>query len=259
MRFTYKTIVVTGAASGIGAETARLLKAGGARVIGLDRNEPVANVDEYIPVDLSRPESIDAALSQLPGSIDGLCNIAGVPPTAGRQLVLSVNLLGLIRLTEGLLPKFNQGASIVNVASLAGLGWPEALGACKTFLEEGDFDNIETFCEQHNIDDARSYFFGKEALIVWTMQNRWTWRDRGIRMNCVSPGPVDTPILQDFIETLGERAEEDMRVMDRPGTPQDIAPLVVFLSSDDSVWIRGTNIPCDGGMFSHVLSNIHQF
>lgn len=259
MKFTDKTIVVTGAASGIGAETARLLKAGGARVIGLDRNEPLANVDEYIQVDLSRPESIDAALSQLPDSIDGLCNIAGVPPTAGRKLVLGVNLLGLIRLTEGLLHKFNHGASIVNVASLAGLGWPEALAACKTFLEEGDFDNIETFCEQHKIDDARSYFFGKEALIVWTMKNRWSWRERGIRMNCVSPGPVDTPILQDFIETLGERAEEDMKVMDRPGTPQDIAPVVVFLSSDDSTWIRGTNIPCDGGMFSHVLSNMHQF
>lgn len=259
MKFSDKKIVVTGAASGIGAETARLLKEGGARVIGLDRNEPEANVDQYIQVDLSLPESIDAALSQLPDGIDGLCNIAGVPPTAGRKLVLSVNMLGLIRLTEGLLDKFNHGASIVNVASLAGLGWPEALTACKTFIEEGSFDNIEPFCEQHNIDDARSYFFGKEALIVWTMQNRWSWRDRGIRMNSVSPGPVDTPILQDFIETLGERAEEDMKVMDRPGTPQDIAPVVAFLSSDDSAWIRGTNIPCDGGMFSHVLSNIHQF
>ena len=70
------------------------------------------------------------------------------------------------------------------------------------------------------------------------MQNRWTWRDRGIRMNSVSPGPVDTPILPDFIETLGERAEEDMRVMDRPGCPSDIAPVVAFLLSDGAGWIR---------------------
>ena len=68
---------------------------------------------------------------------------------------------------------------------------------------------------------------------------------------------MQTPILQDFLETLGARAQEDMRVMDRPGTPQDIAPLVAFLCSDASAWIRGTNIPCDGGMNAHVLLNMN--
>jgi len=68
----------------------------------------------------------------------------------------------------------------------------------------------------------------------------------------VSPGPVVTPILQDFLETLGERAAQDAKIMDRPGTPEDIAPVVVFLLSDGSAWIRGTNIPVDGGMSSHI-------
>ena len=90
------------------------------------------------------------------------------------------------------------------------------------------------------------------------MQNRWTWRDRNIRMNSVSPGPVDTPILKDFVETLGERAEEDMRVMDRPGRAEDIAPVVAFLLSDMTHWIRGTNIPADGGMSSNILCQMHQ-
>jgi NAD(P)-dependent dehydrogenase (short-subunit alcohol dehydrogenase family) len=89
------------------------------------------------------------------------------------------------------------------------------------------------------------------------LQNRWTWRERGIRMNAVSPGPVDTPILKDFLQTLGARAEEDMRVMDRPGRPEDIAPVVAFLLSDASAWIRGANIPVDGGMSSHILCNLH--
>jgi NAD(P)-dependent dehydrogenase (short-subunit alcohol dehydrogenase family) len=53
------------------------------------------------------------------------------------------------------------------------------------------------------------------------------------------------------------RAEEDMRVMDRPGTAADIAPVVAFLLSDLSGWIRGTNIPVDGGMSSHLLCNLH--
>jgi NAD(P)-dependent dehydrogenase (short-subunit alcohol dehydrogenase family) len=63
---------------------------------------------------------------------------------------------------------------------------------------------------------------------------------------------VDTPILGDFLETLGERAEEDMRIMDRPGRPTDIAPVVTFLLSDGSVWLRGVNIACDGGMRAHI-------
>ena len=71
------------------------------------------------------------------------------------------------------------------------------------------------------------------------------------------PGPVDTPILKDFIETLGARTEEDMKTMDRPGTPADIAPVVAFLLSDDSAWIRGTNVPTDGALFSNVQCQIH--
>jgi len=91
------------------------------------------------------------------------------------------------------------------------------------------------------------------------MANRWTWRERGIRMNAVNPGPVETPILPDFLRTLGARAEEDMRVMDRPGRPQDIAPVVTFLLSDGAAWIRGANIPVDGGMHANVLCQMHGY
>ncbi len=120
---------------------------------------------------------------------------------------------------------------------------------------------MQAFCDEIGVENVggRSYFFTKEALIVWTMMNSWTWRDRGIRMNCISPGPVETPILPDFLETLGERAEEDMRIMDRPGLTDDIAPVIAFLCSDGSAWIRGANIPCDGGMYQHILCNIHGY
>lgn len=256
-----KRIVVTGAASGIGAESARFLKAQGATVIGVDRNKPANSIDEYINADLSDPSSISAAVKKIPSGIDALCNIAGVPPTSDRILVLRVNFMGLRRFTELMIDKLSDNASIVNIASLAGLGWPEAGPQIKNLIALEDFDGVEQICNQNNVtqDGGRSYFFAKEALIVWTMMNRWTWRDRGIRMNCISPGPVETPILPDFLETLGERAEEDMRVMDRPGQPDDIAPVVAFLCSDWSRWIRGANIPCDGGMNQHVLCNTNGF
>ncbi|NMG72738.1 coniferyl-alcohol dehydrogenase [Parazoarcus communis] len=258
MNLKGKNIVVTGAASGIGAETARLLSAEGATVIGVDRNPPAPGlVARHIAADLGEPGSIAIAAREIGNGIDALCNIAGLPPTRGRVPVLRVNFLGLRELTEALIPQMNDGAAIVNLASLAGLGWPDAIPAIKSMLALRDFDAVEALCDTHGIDDARSYFFSKEVLIAWTLQQRWTWRERGIRMNCVSPGPVDTPILGDFLQTLGARAEEDMRVMDRPGRPTDIAPLVAFLCSDDSGWLRGTNIACDGGMHSHVLANLN--
>ena len=218
-----QSYVITGVASGIGAETVNQLRSQGAKIIGVDRN-PSDNCDEFYQADLSNPDSIASLVKDLPSGTNGLANIAGVPPTAPAHVVLSVNLIGLRMLTDLLIPKLSDGASIVNLASLAGFGWSNAVDQVKAALAL-DFDSdIPEFCESNDLTrpGGRSYFLSKEALIVWTMQNRWTWQDRGIRMNSVSPGPVDTPILADFIETLGERAAEDMRVMDRPGTPKNI-------------------------------------
>ncbi|HMG49045.1 MAG TPA: coniferyl-alcohol dehydrogenase [Inquilinus sp.] len=252
-----KTIIVTGAASGIGAATARLVREWGGRVIAVDRHEPTAPVDAFFAADLSDRASIDALVAALPEGTHGLANIAGLPPTRPAAEVLRVNLVGLKHLTTRLVPKFADGAAIVNLASLAGLDWAETLPAVRA-SEDLAFEDVEAFCERHGIASARSYFFSKEALIAWTLRHRWTWRDRGIRMNAVSPGPVDTPILKDFVATLGARAEEDMAVMDRAGRPEDIAPVVGFLLSDASAWIRGANIPADGGLYALVLDRRHQ-
>ena len=253
-----KRIVVTGSASGIGWETAKLLSQQGAEVLGVDITKNFDHVEEFYRADLSDPRAIDALIDVMPGGIDGLVNNAGLPPTRPAEQLLAINLLAVKRLTLGLVPKMNAGGSIVNVASLAGFGWPQAVDAIKA-SETLDFGDIAGFMAAHNItnEGGRSYFFTKEALIVWTMQNRWTWRDRGIRINAVSPGPVNTPIIGDFLETLGARAEEDARVMDRPGEATDIAPVIAFMLSDLSQWIRGTNIPSDGGMSSNILCDMH--
>jgi NAD(P)-dependent dehydrogenase (short-subunit alcohol dehydrogenase family) len=254
-----KTIIVTGASSGIGAATAALIASQGAKVICVDINPPAQTIGTFVQGDVSSKATIDALVNALPTGANGLVNCAGLPPTQTPEKVLAVNLVGLKYFTASLAPKLADGASIVNLASLAGLGWPDA----KADIDASaalDFEDIADFCKAHNMAvNGRSYFFSKEALIVWTMQNRWTWRARGIRMNAISPGPVETPILKDFVETLGARAEEDIRVIGRPGRPPDIAPVVAFLLSDGSGWIRGANIPVDGGMYSHVLCQMHGY
>jgi NAD(P)-dependent dehydrogenase (short-subunit alcohol dehydrogenase family) len=255
-----KTVVVTGSASGIGLETARLCAAMGARVLGVDVTKAFDHVDELYRADLSDPRAVDALVEALPEGIDGLANVAGLPPTAPPARVLAVNYWGLKRLTEGLAEggKLAAGASVVNLASLAGIGWPEARAAIRDAWEV-PMEGIDAFADRHGIgaEGGRSYFFSKEALIAWTLRDRWRWRDRGIRMNAVSPGPVETPILADFVATLGPRVEEDMRVMDRPGRPDDVAPVVAFLLSDMSRWLRGAELHADGGMASHILCGRH--
>ena len=251
-----KTVVVTGSASGIGRETARLCQAMGATVLGVDVTKGFDHVDELYRADLSDPRAVNALIDALPDGIDGLANVAGLPPTAPPGRVLAVNYWGLKRLTEGLSDggKLADGASIANLASLAGVGWSKATDAIRAAWET-PMEGIDRFMADHGIgaEGGRSYFFSKEALIAWTLRDRWRWRDRGIRMNAVSPGPVETPILDDFKATLGPRVEEDMRVMDRNGRPEDVAPVVAFLMSDMSRWLRGTEIHADGGMASHVL------
>lgn len=247
-----KTIIITGVSSGIGQETVRQVNAAGGTVIGVDRHPPSEPMSAFHQVDLMDEAAIDALIARLQGiRADGLANIAGVPPTAPPTTVLTVNLVALKRLTLGLVDSMADGASIVNLASLAGIGWEAEVTKIKA-SESLTHADVAGFCSTQGITSGNSYFFSKQALVAWTLQNRWTWRKRGIRMNAVSPGPVETPILKDFLETLGERAEEDMRIMDRPGTPQDIAPVVTFMLSTGSAWLRGTNIATDGGMRAHI-------
>jgi NAD(P)-dependent dehydrogenase (short-subunit alcohol dehydrogenase family) len=255
-----KTIVVTGCASGIGRETARLVKRLGGDVIGVDLTRTTEHVDAFHRTDLSDPRALKSLVEALPAGIDGLANIAGLPPTAPAGMVIKVNLLGLRRLTETLIPKLADGASIVNLASLSGFGWADSLDAIRA-AETLAFEDVDAFVHRWGVSNegGRSYLFSKEALVVWTMKNRWTWRDRGIRMNAVSPGPVETPILKDFMASLGPRAQAHGKVMDRHGAPGDVAPVVAFLLSDMTRWIRGANIPCDGGLAAHFHDNIHHF
>jgi NAD(P)-dependent dehydrogenase (short-subunit alcohol dehydrogenase family) len=247
-----KTIIVTGAASGIGAESAKEIMAQGGRVVAVDRNAPDFATAAFHKVDLTDEAALDALISELAElRADGLANIAGVPPTAPPETVVTVNWVAARRLATGLAGRLAEGAAIVNLASLAGLGWEQETSAIRA-AESLTHADVPAFCANFKITAENSYFFSKQALIAWTHKNRWTWRDRGVRMNAISPGPVETPILGDFLRTLGARAEEDMRIMDRPGRPTDIAPVVAFLLSPASGWIRGANIPVDGGMRAHI-------
>lgn len=260
MALANKRIVVTGSASGIGEATAALLKEKGATVIGLDRTERSDNVDEFHQIELTDFSSIDTAIEKLSGPINGLCNIAGIPPRPDNAvLVVRINFIGLRRFTETIVPKLSDGASIVNLSSLAGFGWQQNIELVKKGLALKDDADIETFCKENSIGFPNSYFFSKECVTAWTKQNNQKWFDRGIRLNSVSPGPVDSPILEDFVTAFGEKAKSDIARVGRAGRPEDIAPVVAFLLDDGSDWIKGANIPVDGGMEGVIYDDVFSF
>lgn len=250
MNLQGKTIVITGASSGIGGEVARLARFNGARVIGVDRNDPMITLDGFVKMDLSDPAAIDTAISHLPAQIDGLVNAAGVPGTVDRDVVSKVNFLGLRHLTEALVPRMPKGASIVNFASILGAEWPHRVALHKELVATTSFAEGLAWLAGHPVPQETCYQYFKEALIVWTMKRgHELFLSHDVRMNSVAPGPVFTPILGDFVTMLGqERVQRDAGLMKRPALADEIAGPVVFLCSDEARWVVGANLPIDGGV-----------
>jgi NAD(P)-dependent dehydrogenase (short-subunit alcohol dehydrogenase family) len=237
-----KTIVITGASSGIGSEIARLARYQGARVIGLDRNDPMITLDGFIKTDMGDPAAIDSAVASLPGRIDALVNAAGVSGMADKDVVARVNYLGLRHLTEALVPRLEKGGAVVNITSILGVEWPQRLEAHKALAATDSFAEGAAWLAGNPVP--------QETLVVWTKKRGYDlFMQHDIRMNAVAPGPVFTPILGEFVQMLGEeRVAADAAQIKRPAIADEIAPPVLFLCSDAARWITGINLPVDGGI-----------
>jgi NAD(P)-dependent dehydrogenase (short-subunit alcohol dehydrogenase family) len=246
-----KTVIVTGAASGIGARTAGLIGQLGGDVIGIDVRPSNDPQRAMLIADLSTPAGIEAAVAALPRRVDALCNVAGVSGAPGAVKTLAINFYGLRALSEALAPHLREGGAVVNVASIAGYGWRQNLERAKNLVDAPGFPDVAELVARLGIKDEEVYPVSKEALRLWTCRAAHSdlFKARGIRVNAVSPGPVETPILKEFRTVLGDaRVDQDITAVGRAGTADDIAPLIAFLCSDGARWINGANVPVDGGL-----------
>ncbi len=250
-------VAMTGAASGIGAQVVRRLE--GAEITAFDIAES-SGVAAWHRVDMGDMDAVDAAAAAAGGPFDALILNAGVPPRDGNaEEVLRVNVLGLVRMARALDGKLAPGASVVATASRAGEHWRENLGQVKALLaltRQADAPGaLADFVAREGIDPLRAYCLSKEAVVVWTLARSEALLARGMRVNCVSPSAVDTPILGDFRAALGERAQRSLERIGRAGQAGEIAELIAFLARPQSEWIRGQNVTVDGGISALTLAD----
>lgn len=257
-----KTILITGVASGIGARTAELAGQLGADVIGVDLREPTGYQGIFVQADISSKAGVDDLVARLPQRLDALCNVAGLSGNTGAALTLAVNFYGLRTLSEAMAPRLREGGAIVNVASIAGLGWRANLNRATSMVSVEGFPDVAKVIADHAVKNEEGYPVSKELLLLWTFRaaHQELFRSRGIRVNAVSPGPVETPILKQFRTVLGDaRVDSDIARVGRAGTSGDIAPVVLFLCSDGARWINGANVPVDGGLEASINAEVLGF
>jgi NAD(P)-dependent dehydrogenase (short-subunit alcohol dehydrogenase family) len=242
-------MLVTGAASGMGAALCTRLTGQGVRVIGMDRDRDglermvgAGDCADVIEIDLSDRSAIESTLGGV--RADGVANVAGVGPDLDDPaLIFRINLLAPLIVLETLRPSLAPGAVVVNVSSITGE------------MADGGFDQqladplVDGFIERitRSIDDAPgAYTYSKRALIGETLRRAVIWAPE-VRINCVSPGIVDTP--------LGERSKAfawtnkaSQRIpLGRTGLPEEVAEVIAFLLSPASSYMVASTLIVDGG------------
>lgn len=224
-----KTAIITGGGTGIGLATGRRLLADGYRVIagGLDHESDLPEGLEFVTADVTKGEDL-AALAAKAERVDALVNCAGIIRQAREwnledfRLVMEINLTASLAMAEAALEKLEaaQGA-VVNIASM----W-------SFFGSAG----------------SPAYGSSKSAIVGLTRSMAAAWGGKGIRVNAVAPGWVDTRMAAGAKNDPERSAKINARIpLGRWAGPAEIASVIAFLLSEDASYVHGVVLPIDGG------------
>jgi NAD(P)-dependent dehydrogenase (short-subunit alcohol dehydrogenase family) len=237
-RLDGKVAVITGAAGGIGAATAELFRAEGATVVGVDLGES-KQADVSITADVTDEEQVEGVYSHVReehGHIDVLFNNAGISPNDDAsvldttleawQRVQDVNLKSVFLCCKYGIPHLLDagGGSVINTASFVAV-----MGAATSQI---------------------SYTASKGGVLAMSRELGVEFARRGVRVNALCPGPVNTPLLQELFAKDPEKAARRMVHLPfgRFAEAEEIAKGVLFLASDDSSYVTASTFLVDGGL-----------
>jgi NAD(P)-dependent dehydrogenase (short-subunit alcohol dehydrogenase family) len=245
-----RTYVVSGAASGIGAATAALLREQGHRVVTVDLR------DADVVADLSTAQGRGAAVAGVREQTDvvhGVVPAAGIGGFTGTDpaLVVSVNFFGAIALVEGLrdLMAAADGAAVVLLASNSITGQPGWAGDVAVACLRGDEEAARAAASAH--EAVMVYPASKAALAWWARREGVTeaWIGAGIRLNSVAPGKIATAMTEQLAAdpVFGPLSEAYPSAVGRDGRAEEIAAPIAFLLSDAASLVVGSVLYVDGG------------
>jgi NAD(P)-dependent dehydrogenase (short-subunit alcohol dehydrogenase family) len=249
LQYEGKRVIVTGAASGMGAATAQVLVDLGAEVHAIDIKKPeVTGLASFSQCDLREPPQIDETIAKIGKIVNALFNCAGLPNTFPELDVMLVNFCGLRQVTESVIPLMVEGSSIASIASTAGIGWMQNMELLFGLVLTPDFAAARAWCEEHPKELKNAYGLSKEAINAYTAFRSFNLAKEGIRINCVNPGPTDTPMMPEFEKAVGKKYMDDFPVpLGRHAVAEEQAWPMVFLNSPRSSFVTGLQFDCDGG------------
>lgn len=244
-----RVIVSGGGGAGMGAAAVKELARLGAEIHVLDLKEPPVEVASYRSVDLREPAAIEDAVEAIGGRIDALFNCAGLPGGRFSDLdTMTVNFASLRHLSDLVVEHMEAGGAIASISSGAGAGWMANVAKWMPLVNCDGFEETIRWLREHPDEIATGYAPSKEAIIVWTVWRSFELGKRGIRINCTSPGPTDTPMMPDFEEQVGKAFMDNYPIpLGRRSTPDEQAFPLIFLNSGAAVSITGENVLTDGG------------
>jgi NAD(P)-dependent dehydrogenase (short-subunit alcohol dehydrogenase family) len=244
------SVVVTGAASGMGRAAAQILVDLGAKVTAIDIKPTDVAVDRFVEVDLRDPAAIDEAVASIDGPLDNLFSCAGLPGPPFSELdVVKVNFVGARHLAEGLVPKMHSGSSISAIASSAAVGWWDQMELVGQMLDTKGYDEaVEWLVANEEKWNWSGYLFSKWVVDAWVGYWYADLAAKGIRINCINPGPTDTammPAFQDY--ATKEVIDQAVGPIGRYATAEEQAWPLVMIGSPRASYVAGEVFAVDGG------------
>ena len=216
-----KNVLVTGAGSGMGKATARLLTELGANVYATVRRKPVDfAVTKQIPCDLGSQAGVDTMLAQTPDELDAIYICHGISNTQGNRNAMQVQLTNFYSfkyITEQLLPRIADNGSVTFISSDGGKAWRENIAACREIIGCKTWESASAWYEAHPDKTAGGYVFAKQCQHVYVMdmcQNE-AFISRKIRINAIAPGMTKTGLTDDFNASICGDAEKGQAILEK--------------------------------------------